>query len=116
MSDTIQTLNEIVSLCGQRQAAGDGANEEQFTANFGLLEKVVGRAGDCLEEHIQANKRRKPRKERVYKQIVEEIAVHFCDICDNAKQAQNIEVDVREILAAYDITTVDYTGREVKIV
>lgn len=115
MSNTIKTLTEIVGLCGQRQEHGDGAGEEAFEANFKLLEKVVETAGECLEDHVKAAARCQPRKERVYKEIIRRIAVHFCDVCDNPEQAFNTEEAVREILASYDIETTDYTGRKVVI-
>lgn len=112
MSDTINTLNRIVHTAGARQKAGDGANEEEFAGNLKLLEDIAEIAGDCLEDHVKATR---PRKERVYRQIVKEIAVHFCDVCDNPEQACDIEMLVREILASYDVETTDYTDRKVKI-
>lgn len=113
MSDTINTLNRIVHTAGARQKAGDGANEEEFAGNLKLLEDIAEIAGDCLED--RGDTTRRPRKERVYRQIVKEIAVHFCGVCDNPEQACNIEMLVREILASYDVETTDYTGRKVKI-
>jgi len=112
MSDSIQALNEIVSLCGQREANAG----EKTTINLGLLEKIVEAAGDCLEEHVAASNRAKPRKERVYREIVRQIAMYFCDGCDTDEGAAYTEEGVREVLAAFDITTVDFTGQEVKIV
>lgn len=110
MSDTIQALNEVVFKCSER--------EEDCGENEKLLEQIVEIAGAAIEDHqsAKAGDRVSVRKERVYKEIVRRIAVNFCDVCDNPEQAQNIEADVRETLASFDITTVDFTGREVKIV
>lgn len=115
MSDAIKALYDITVICSKRGSDPDGdkVGPEYLTE---LLVQIVERAGDALEDHVVAKTGVRPLKSRVYKRIVEEIAVHFCDICDNPEQAFNIAVDVREILAAFDITTVDYTGREVKIV
>ena len=108
MSDTIQALNEVVFKCSER--------EEDCGENEKLLEQIVEIAGAALEDHVKASDRARPRKERVYKEIVARIAVNFCDVCDNPEQACNIEADVRETLASFDIETVDFTGRTVKVV
>lgn len=108
MSDTIQALNEVVFKCSER--------EEDCGANEKLLEEIVEIAGDAIEDHVKASDRARPRKERVYREIVRQIAAYFCDGCDTPEGAAHTEEGVREILAAFDITTVDFTGREVKIV
>jgi len=115
MSDTINVLNQIVGIASKRKAAGDGANEEEFKNNLDLLEKIVVAAGDCLEDHIAARDRAKPRKQRVYKEIVDSIAVYFCDQCDTEEGAYFAEDGVRNVLAAYGIETVDFEGNTVKI-
>ncbi len=113
-SDTIKALNEVVSLAGQRGEKIDvDPNAEQL---YELIEKIVAVAGDCLEDHVKASNRAKPRKERVNREIVRRIAAYFCDGCDTVEAAQHTEEGVREILASFDVETVDYTGRPVKIV
>ena len=117
MSDAIQALNEVVFKAGQRGEVGeaDKAVEREDELHI-LLTDISVIAGDALEDHVKAADKRKPRKERVYREIVRQIAVHFCDeVDDTTEGAFDTEVAVREILASFDITTVDFTGREVKI-
>jgi len=119
MSDSIDALNKIVHLGAQRNDPGELAIpdfEQTAVDNFKLLEKIVIVAGDAFEDHVAARNRAKPRKERVYREIVRQIAEHFCDQVDTVEHSFDIEVAVREILAAFDIETVDFTGRAVKIV
>lgn len=113
MSDAIDALNKIVNTCSQRKIDTD---DDGFAVNLDLLTQVVECAGDALEDHVKAADRRRPRKERTYKEIVRRIALFFCDGCDTAETAYYTEEGVREILMSYDIETVDYRGRRVKIV
>jgi len=108
MSDTIQALNEVVFKAGER--------EEDCGENEKLLEEIAVIAGDCIEEHVKAKFRARPRKERTYKEIVRQIAAYFCDGCDTDEGAAFAEEGVREVLAAFDIETVDFQGNTVKIV
>ncbi len=118
MSDTINTLNRIVGIAAKR--AGDAelkdcGPEDLAAHRLELLEHIVEAAGDCLEEHKAASLRAKPRKQRVYKDIVEQIAVLFCDQVDTHEGAFFIEENVRDILRAFHIETKDFEGNEVKI-
>ena len=113
MSDTIQALNMIVALAAQRESDADGQPAPELV---GLLENIAEVAGDALEDRVKPADRTKPRKQRVYKEIVRRVAAHFCDGCDTPEGAYATEEGVREILASYDIETVDFTGRTVKIV
>ncbi len=117
MSDTIQALNEVVFKAGERgdKRTADHAHECE-TKLYDLLTDISVIAGDALEVHVKAADRAKPRKTRVYKEIVEKIAVYFCDQCDTAEGSYHTEEAIRELLVSYNIKTVDYTGRTVKIV
>ena len=110
MSDAIQALNEVVFKCSER--GGDDVNPEDLADHrLKLLELIVEIAGDAIEDHVKASDRAKPRKERVYKEIVRKIAEYFCDQSDTLESAIDTENAIREILASFDIETVDYTGR-----
>lgn len=122
MSDAIDALNKIVYNAGQRGQDGyqrnrDDENPQSYEEYLeGLLEFIAEVAGDSLEDHVAARDRAKPRKARVYKQIVEEIAVYFCDQVDTTEGAIFAEEGVREILVKYGINTHDFEGKEVQIV
>ncbi len=119
MTDTIKALNEVLNIAAKRVDGGNGewgSQEEDSEGRLGLLEEIVTVAGDALEDHVKASNKAKPRKQRVYKEIVEKIAAYFCDQCDTAEGSYHTEEAIREILASYDVETVDFTGRTVKIV
>ena len=117
MSDAIQALNEVVFKCSLRLNEDDkwGCCEEERDGLAALLEEITVIAGDALEEPVKATDRTKPRKERVYKEIVRRIAEYFCDQCDTPQQAVDTEREIREILASFDVEPLDFTGRPVKI-
>ena len=117
MSDSIDALNKIVALAAEREDQM-GENSAKYAEQVEkVLEKIAEVAGDSLEDHVKAANRAKPRKARVYKDIVEEIAVHFCDDClDDTDHAYAVAENVREVLARYGIQTVDFQGKVVKIV
>lgn len=114
MSDTINVLNQILRRCAEREQAGVNP-EDEADHRLKLLELIAEDAGDCLEEHTAARLRAKPRKQRVYKQILEEIAMYFCDGCDTAEGSYHTEEAIRNILIKYNITTRDIEGKVVKI-
>lgn len=81
MSDTIQALNEVIFKCSLRFGGTPfdddnkwGDCEDERDGMFQLLEDIVEIAGDAVEDHVKASERVKPRKTRVYKEIVEKIA------------------------------------------
>jgi hypothetical protein len=119
LSDNIQALNTVVGLAGQRErnpAVEKDPNDEQLSEWRGdLLEQIAVVAGDALEEHDVSTEGNRPRRERVFRAIVEEIAVFFCDECDTAEGAFFVEEGVRDILREYGFTTTDSEGREVLI-
>ena len=116
MSDSIDALNKIVHHASKRGTKPTGTTDELSVILYNLLDKIVEVAGDALEDHVAARNRAKPRKERVYKEIVRRIAAYFCDGCDTAEGAAYIEEGVREVLASFDIETKDFQGNTVKIV
>ncbi len=97
MSDAIDALNKIVYKAAER--------EEDCGANETLLEEISIIAGDSLEDHVRATDRAKPRKERVYKQIVDEIAPFFEDNSDleTPEGVYHICECVGEILDKYKV-------------
>ena len=114
MSDTINVLNTIIGITGKRGELGDADNAvERESELYTLLTDIAEAAGDCLEEHVAARNRAKPRKQRVYKAIVEQIAVHYCDEFD--EDYRNTCQAIREILVSFNITTKDFEDNVVKI-
>ncbi len=73
MSDAIQALNEVVFKAGQREDSGIGEKASPVDLQE-LLADISVIAGDAIENHVKAADRAKPRKERVYKDIVGQIA------------------------------------------
>ena len=119
MSDTIDALNQILGIVGRREEKQDTGESLKTTKDshlYKLLDNVAEVAGDCLEDHVKASFNPRPRKERVYREIVRQIAAYFCDPCQTVEAAQYVEEGVREILVSFDVETVDFTGRKVKIV
>lgn len=96
MSDTIQALNEVVFKCSER--------EEDCGENEKLLEEIVVIAGDCLEDHVKAADRAKPRKERTYKEIVRQIAGILVDDPLDTPEGTSYAVElIQEVLETYRV-------------
>lgn len=96
MSDAIDALNKIVYKAAER--------EEDCGANETLLEEISVIAGDSLEDHVAARDKAKPRKERVFKEIVEQVSnlVKECDMTDPEGTYYTLEL-IQELLDRYEV-------------
>ncbi len=107
MSDTINVLNQIVGIASKRGEKPTGKTDELSVVLYGLLEQVVESAGDCLEEHVAARNRAKPRKQRVYKEIVTEISALVGDVDMTCPEGTYYCVElIQELLNRYNIEEV----------
>lgn len=96
MSDAIDALNKIVYKAAER--------EEDCGANETLLEEISVIAGDSLEDHVAARDKAKPRKERVYKGIVEEIAFIVNEGSMDKPEALYYTIElIQEVLDKYEV-------------
>ena len=102
----------IVALAAQRESDADGQPAPELV---GLLENIAEVAGDAIESHESAERGNRPRRERVFRAIVEEIAVFFCDEVDTHEGAFFVEEGVRDVLREYGIQTTDAEGQKVTI-
>lgn len=112
MSDAIQALNEVVFKAGQREDSGIGDKASPVDLQE-LLKDISVIAGDALEDHVKATDRAKPRKQRVYRDIVNEIAAYFVPVPDTVEGTAHVIEGVAEILKQYNVTTTDAEGRKV---
>jgi len=106
VSDAIQALNEVVFKAGQRGKIDDASTAvEQADELHILLTEIAVIAGDALEDHVKATNRAKPRKERVYREIVRQIAAVFKDDPLSTDEGIIFASDaVQEILDAYGVS------------
>lgn len=112
MSDAIDALNKIVYNAGQRGEQGyqrnrDDDNPQSYEEYLeGLLEHIAEVAGDSLEDHVAARDRQKPRKQRVFKQCVDEIANVVQNAAMDTPEGPYYAVElIQEILEGYGVAT-----------
>ena len=112
MSDAIQALNEVVFKAGERGEIDDAINAESIEdardvadRRFKLLDEIAVIAGDAIEDRVKAADKAKPRKARVYKQVVHEIA-HIVKGCsqDTPEGPPYALELIEEVLALYEVS------------
>ena len=105
MSDAIQALNEVVFKAGQRGEVGEAddalEHEDELVT---LLEEISVIAGDALEDHVKATDRAKPRKERVYREIVNQFTAIIQDCSQDTPEGPPYAIELMEsVLDDYGI-------------
>ncbi len=104
MSDAITALQDIVILCAKRGDIHFTLDAEESQKLRGLMDEIVIVAGDSLEDHIKAAFSLKPRKARVYKKILEEVAAMVDDNDISAPEANYYTIElIQELLNRYNI-------------
>ncbi len=101
MSDAIQALNEIVLKAGRRGEAEDCAEEKIPEILYSLLEDISVIAGDAIENRVKATK---PRKARVYKEIVNQFQAIIQDCSQDTPEGPPYALELmEEVLNDYGI-------------
>lgn len=101
MSDAIDALNKVIYLTAQREGDAEGQPAPELVE---LLEKIAVVAGDALEDHVAARNRVKPRKQRVFKMCVEEIASIVGDDPDTPEAIYHAMECIQEVLDNYKLS------------
>ena len=100
MSDTIRALNKIVGI-GAERGERDACTQDAEKL-WNLLEVAAAVAGDAIEVHEEAVRGNRPRRERVFRGIVEGIA----DILSDHRAGKGEQLaarEIQELLEKYNI-------------